>query len=138
MALFARSGSSSDRAAGRRGPLGGATHERLQEADRIRPDRPGDGQKFKDIDATLATLVFGDEGLVHTELFGELLLREAGSSTRLDQQLAKSSLARRMDGLSDSARAGGHRRGRLIRTSDYPKTGYWPQTELCFHAATSS
>jgi hypothetical protein len=104
--------------------LDGPTHKHLQEPDRIRPDCPGDGQKFKDIDATFATLVFGNEGLMHTEPSCELLLRETGSTACLDQQLAKDGLARRMDRLSDSARARGHRRGRLIRTSDYPKTGY--------------
>jgi hypothetical protein len=99
-------------------------HQRLQEADRVSPDRPGDGQKLKDIDATLATLVFSNEGLMHPEPFGELLLGEASLTARLDQQLAKGSLAMRMDGFADSARARSHRRGRLIRTSDYPETGY--------------
>ena len=108
-----------------------ATHERLQEPDRIRPDRPGDGEKFKDIDTTFTPLVFGDEGLMHPEFFGELLLRETGLIARLDQQLAKSGLARRMDGFSDSARPRSHRLGRLIRTSDYPKTGYSLGAELC-------
>ena len=89
--------------------LGDSAHKRLQEPDRIRPDRPGDGEKFKDIDTTFTPLVFGDEGLMHPEFFGELLLRETGLIARLDQQLAKSGLARRMDGFSDSARPRSHR-----------------------------
>jgi len=50
---------------------------------------------------------------MHIEPSGELLLGEASSTARLDQQLAKSGLAKGMDGFSDSARARGHRRGRL-------------------------
>jgi len=118
--------------------LSNAAHERLQQPSRISPDRPGDGQEFKDIDATLATLVFGDEGLMRTELSGELLLGETGAIASLDQQLAKGCLPRGMYRFSDAARARGHRRGRLIRTSDYPKTGYQPQAELCFHAVEGS
>jgi hypothetical protein len=33
-------------------------------------------------------------------------------------------LFRGMDGFVEFARASGHRRGRLIRSSDYPKRGY--------------
>jgi hypothetical protein len=79
--------------------------------------------------------LLGNEGLMHPKPSGELLLGEASSIARLDQQLAKSCLAKRMDGFSDSARARGHRRGRLIRTSDYPKTGYYAGTELCLWRA---
>jgi hypothetical protein len=59
-------------------------HKRLQEADRIRPDRPRNGQKFKDIDAAFATLVLGNEGLMLSEPFGKLLLSEMGALARLD------------------------------------------------------
>jgi hypothetical protein len=111
--------------------LSNSAHQRLQQPDRILPDRPGDSEKLKDIDAALAALVLGYEGLMLSKPFGQLLLCETGVLACFNQQLAKGSLARRMDGLSDSARARGHRRGRLIRTSDYLKTGYWVETEVC-------
>jgi hypothetical protein len=41
-------------------------------------------------------------------------------------------LFRGMDGFVEFARASGHRRGRLIRTSDYPKTGYVNSAALLF------
>jgi len=104
--------------------LGHPAERRLQEPHRVGADRLADGEEFEDIDATFAALVLGDEGLVFAEPFGELLLGETGAVTRPNQQLAKSGLPWRMYGFSDAARAMSHRRSRLIRTSDYPKTGY--------------
>jgi hypothetical protein len=92
VAHFARSRSSSDRAQDAQDGLNGPTHHRFQEADRICPDRPRDGQKLKDIDATCATLVLGNEGLMLSKPFGKLLLSDTGTFARFDQQLAKDRL----------------------------------------------
>ena len=80
--------------------------------------------KFHDVDTPFAAFVFGDEGLRSTKALGELVLCQAGGFARPDHQLAESDLSCGMDRFAEFARAGSHRRGRLIRTSDYPKRGY--------------
>jgi hypothetical protein len=80
--------------------------------------------KFHDVDPPFAAFIFGDEGLRSTKALGELVLRQAGGFARPDHQLAESDLSCGMDRFAEFARAGSHRRRRLIRTSDYPKKGY--------------
>ena len=59
-----------------------------------------------------------------TEALGELVLGQACVFSRFNHKIAESALAFRMDRFVEFARAGSHRRGRLIRSSDYPKKGY--------------
>jgi len=121
MAHFAGVGSSSDRP-GSWG-LFDTVPQRPQYLDRVGPDRPHDPQEFDDVDPALATFVFGHERLGLFQAFGEVMLGEAGTLAGSDHQLAKGCLLGGMDGFADVARAGGHRRGRVIRSPDYPKRG---------------
>jgi hypothetical protein len=72
-------------------------NEHLQEPNRIDPDRPRNLQEFNDIDAALATLVFGHEGLMLAEPFGQLLLCKPRTVACLYHQLPEGGLLRRMD-----------------------------------------
>src|SRR5437867_3778970 len=121
MADLALSGSSSDRPGN--GGLGLAAVERLEDLDGIDADCARNAQKFDDVDAALAALVFRDEGLRLFQAFRQLMLGQLGALARLDHQLAKSDLLGGMDGFADAARASSHQRGRIIRSSDYPKKG---------------
>ena len=96
----------------------------LQKFRGIGSDSSADSHEFHDVDSPLTALIFGDEGLRSTKALGELMLRQVSSLARLDHQFAEDGLFRGMDGFVEFARASCHRRGRLIRTSDYPKTGY--------------
>jgi hypothetical protein len=98
--------------------------KRPQDANRGGPDCPRNGQELHDVDPSLAALVLGDKRLVFLEPLGEVMLRQIRSDAGFDHQLAKRLLAGRMDGFAYTARARCHRRGRLIRSSDYPKMGY--------------
>src|SRR5258708_31662649 len=55
---------------------------------------------------------------------GEFVLGQTCAFSRFNHKIAESALAFRMDRFVEFARAGSHRRGRLIRSSDYPKKGY--------------
>src|SRR6266567_3358313 len=87
----------------------------------VRPNRLGDRQEFDDIDAALAALVLGDEGLRPFQPFGQVMLGETRLFARLYHQLAKGGLLGGVDGFTYAARARSHRPGRLIPSSDYPK-----------------
>ena len=87
----------------------------------VYPDRLGDSQEFDDIDAALAALVLGDEGLRLFQPFGQVMLGETRLFARFDHQLAKGGLLGGVDGFAYAARARSHRPGRLIPSSDYPK-----------------
>ena len=104
--------------------LSRALNPDLQQFIGVRFDGLTNLDKFHDVDTPFAAFVFGDEGLRSTKALGELVLCQAGGFARPDHQLAESDLSCGMDRFAEFARAGSHRRGRLIRTSDYPKRGY--------------
>src|ERR1700694_4694038 len=52
------------------------------------------------------------------------MLGQARALSRPNHKLGKGALALRMDRFVEFARAGSHRRGRVIRSSEYPKKGY--------------
>jgi hypothetical protein len=104
--------------------LSRALNQDLQQFIGVRFDGLTNLDKFHDVDTPFAAFVFGDEGLRSTKALGELVLCQAGSFARPDHQLAERGLRRGMDGLVKFARTSSHRRGRLIRSSDYPKKGY--------------
>ena len=68
------------------------------------------------------------------ESFGQFLLGQAGRSAGLHHQFAEGGLPCGMNGFVEFARAGSHWRGRLIRSSDYPKKGY--TLTLLLHSLT--
>jgi hypothetical protein len=80
--------------------------------------------EFDDVDTPFAAFVFGDKRLRSMKALGELVLCQAGSLARRDHQIAKGSLSYGMDRFVEFSRTCSHRRGRLIRSSDYPKRGY--------------
>jgi hypothetical protein len=105
-------------------------NQHLQQFTGVCFERLTNFDKFHDVDSPLTALIFGDEGLRSTKALGELMLRQVSSFARLDHQFAEDGLFRGMDGFVEFARASGHRRGTLIRTSDYPKKGYFDSVAL--------
>jgi hypothetical protein len=94
-----------------------------QNADRVGPDRPYNRQKFNNIEPAFAAFILGDEGLGLFQPFGEVMLGQPGRLASLDHQLAKGRLVQGMDGFADTACVRSHARGKMIRSSDYPKIG---------------
>lgn len=97
--------------------------ESLQNFGRVRSDRLAYHQKFDDVEATFATFIFRYKRLRLVKPFREFMLSEAGVLSGLDHKRRKGVLAFRMNRFVKFARASCHRRGTLIRSSDYPKTG---------------
>src|SRR6202011_4112367 len=104
--------------------LSRALNQDLQQFIGVRFDGLTNLDKFHDVDTPFAAFIFGDKRLRPTKTPGELVLCQAGGFARPDHQLAESGLSCRMDRFVEFARTRGHRRGRLIRSSDYPKIGY--------------
>lgn len=79
--------------------------QRPQNPNWVGADGLRDGQKFNDIDPSLAAFVFGDERLGPFKALGEVVLGQSCGLASLDHQLAKGHMARRMERLADAARA---------------------------------
>jgi hypothetical protein len=65
--------------------LYGLPHEIPEELDRIGAERTCNGNKFDDIKAPFATLIFGDEGLRTIEPFCPCLLTHPGGMSHRDK-----------------------------------------------------
>jgi hypothetical protein len=72
-------------------------HEALEQPNRVGAESAGNRQKFNDVKAPLASLVFRDKRLRSFEPLGDLLLGKAGAFARFDHQPAKSRLLGSMD-----------------------------------------
>ena len=113
-----------------RAVLSQSANERAQDLNRIGADCFGNRDKLNDVDAALATFVFGYKGLRSFQALGELLLCQIGLCARADHELAEDLLLPGVDRFDNAALSSRHGRGRLIPLSDYPITGYCPESEL--------
>jgi hypothetical protein len=64
---------------------------------------------------TSSALIFGDKGLGFVKPLGEFVLGQMRTLSRPDDKLGKGALAFGVDRFVEFARAGSHRRRRLIR-----------------------
>ena len=104
--------------------LSQSANERAQDLNRIGAHCFGNRDKLDDVDAALATFVFGYKGLRSFQALGELLLCQIGLCARADHELAEDLLLPGVDRFDNAALSSRHKRGRLILLSDYPITGY--------------
>lgn len=84
--------------------------------------------ELKDIEAPFAVFDLGDEGLRHTQTFGQLRLGKARALASLPQKRSKAQIIFVGNGLAHDQRQTGGAPDMLILISVYPKTGYSRQT----------
>lgn len=96
-------------------------HQLAKQPLRFAFDRAHDSDELQDIEPTLTTLVFGDEGLWPAEALSDLSLGQLGSFSGLDQKLAQQAMLGTVDGFAHAARLEDDERRKLIPVSDYPK-----------------
>lgn len=97
----------------------------LEQPDRVGVHGPGDGDKFHEIDAALAALVFGDKGLRLAELFRQPMLTDAGFLSHCDKKGDQPSIICGFEGLFHGRRTEESAAGNLIPEMDYPKNGLY-------------
>lgn len=92
---------------------------------RIDLEQPGDLQELHDIEPSLAPLVLGDERLRPGQFPGQLLLRQPGGLSGLDEPLDEDLVSSGVNRFSHACAAeGSEAPAPLIPIPDYPKIGF--------------